>query len=133
MAVKNLKTDWIDRWLGLDTFHPKESLTPRQFFRSANVIVSPAGSILPLRSPANLNDALGWSAPILSIAFYERDAWAAVLFDLHSNGQTLTYSTTGSVNTLRRSGQADGQRFMSLNVANRLYRHNTAEFIQVLT
>lgn len=129
MAIRNLKTDNIDRWVGIDTFNAPESLTPAQLSDMLNCVIGPNGDIIPLRSPANFNDAVG-AGSIVSAAFFDTGT-GAVLFDVDTGSDIVTYSTTGSTNTSRRTTQT--ARFQSANVKDKLFRVNGAEFVQFLS
>lgn len=135
MAPRNpLPPVAVDAFSGVDQFNDAQSLPPSAWPDSLNVVVGTNGNAIALRSPANLNDALANSKPVLSGACYDRLAGYLNIFDTQTAGTTnvSTYSTTNGANTLVRSGQANA-RWQSQNVNDKLYRVNGVEFIQITT
>lgn len=134
MGLRNAKLLSITRWAGLDSFTDPTETPPEAFVASSNVVVSPTGNVLTLRSPANYNTALSTTNKVLSGVDYERTAGNAIVFDINtsSGSNVATYVTTGGANTSLRTGQANAA-WQSLNVNNDLYRVNGAEFMQITT
>lgn len=135
MAPRNQKPQVvIDSWRGFDSFNDVESLRPDVWPDSLNVVVNPNGNALALRSPQNFNDALATTNKVLSAFYYDRQAGGVILYDINatSGSNVATYSTAGSANTSRRTGQADA-RWHSVNVNDKAYRVNGSEFIQYVT
>ena len=124
----------IDSWRGFDSFHSIESIGPESWPDSINVVVAPNGNAISLRSPANFNDALSTNNPVLSGAFYDRNAGGLAVFDINasSGANVATYVASGATNTAIRASQADA-RWSSENVNDRLFRVNGTEFVQVVT
>lgn len=134
MAVRNLKPQTIERWRGHDSFTNIESVGPDVWPSSLNFIVAQNGNAVALRSPANFNTALSTTNKVLSAAYYAGTTNAQLIFDINntSGANVRTYATaTGGTNSLLRSSQADA-RFVSLNVANNLYRTNGSEYVQIV-
>lgn len=128
--IRGLKLIPIENWLGFDQFVDAEELPPNAFSDSLNVVVLPNGNIAALRSPANFNNALPGGNLVLSTAQFTPVSTVVLLFDATSTGATVdTWSTTGTTNTLIRSGQANAP-FQSIPVDNGVYRVNGVEFIQ---
>ena len=76
----------IDSWRGFDSFHSIESINPDVWPDSINVVVAPNGNAISLRSPANFNDALSTNNPVLSGAFYDRNAGGLAVFEMPEQG-----------------------------------------------
>lgn len=136
MAIRRRRTTTILDWKGLNSFDDQENTLPDTWFESINCVVSPTGSATALRSPANFNNALTTTNPILSAFDYDRNAGNLILFDIDLGGggaTVATYSTTGTTNTSERTGQTDGSRFKSLTVNDVCYRLNGDVFIQMDT
>ena len=132
--IRGMKVVPVDEYQGYDTFTDAQEVTPSVWVDSLNVVITPNGNALPLRSPANFNTALSTGNKVLSNAEYDRTAGARIVFDINltSGTNVATYMTTGGANTQVRTGQADAS-FQSLNVNNCLYRTNGTEFIQYVT
>jgi hypothetical protein len=134
MAVRNLKLLPIEDWTGFNQFTDAQEVPPNAWVDSLNVVVTPNGNPVALRSPANYNPALATTNKVLSAVQYDRTAGALVFYDINatSGANVATYSTDGSTNTSRRTAQADA-RWQSLNINDALYRVNGTEFIQYNT
>lgn len=136
MSVRNNQPEIITDFRGLHSFDDQENLPPDAAFELLNCMITPTGSLMAMRSPANFNDALAFGTNILSGFDYDRAAGNLILFDVDIGGAgptVSTYSTTGTTNTAERTGQADGRRWKSLNIRNVVHRVNGAEFVQMQT
>lgn len=124
----------IEDFKGYDAFHEASSLPPDTWPDSLNVVVTANGNAQALRSPANLNNALANSKPILSGAYYDRAIGVCNIFDTQTAGTTnvSTYASSTGVNTLVRSAQANAA-WVSTNVDNRLFRVNGVESVQIVS
>lgn len=133
--VKGLKVVSVENYLGVDTFTDNTETTPEQWVDALNVVVTPNGNAVPLRSPANFNDALTTTNKVLSASEYSRASGSLVIFDINasSGANVRTYAVSlGGVNTLLRSSQANS-RWQSINVNDCLFRCNGSETIQYVT
>lgn len=134
MAVRNLRLIPVEEWTGYDTFTDPQEVHPSAWVDSLNVVCTPNNNPVALRSPANYNPALSTTNKVISAVQYDRTAGALIFYDINasSGSNVATYSTDGTTNTSRRTGQADA-RWQSLNVNDSLYRVNGTEFIQYNT
>lgn len=134
MAIRNLRVIPIEQWGGFDSFIDPQEVPPNVWTDSLNCVVTANGNPTALRSPANFNDALSTGNKVLSAADYTRTAGGLIFFDINvtTGANVATYSTTGTTNTSRRTGQANAP-WVSQNINDRLYRVNGTEFIQYVT
>ncbi len=84
MAVRNAKPLSVTNWLGMDQFTDPQETQPNVFVDSLNVVVSPTGNVLPLRSPANYNLNQPTGNKVLSGVDYTRTAGNVIIYDLNS-------------------------------------------------
>lgn len=129
MALRNAKRIYLKDFFGLQTFASQENLEPGWWPSSNNVIVSNDGSAEVLRSPANFNSALFTSNPVQSAFDYDKNSGNLILFDVLQSSSVATYQTTGTTNTIVRSGQANA-RWKRLTVNDLAYGLNGTEFVQ---
>jgi hypothetical protein len=133
--VKGLKVLTVDGWNGVDTFTDSSETPPSSMIDALNVVVTPNGDAMALRSPANFNTALSTSNKVLSASEYDRAAGSVIIYDINatSGANVASYAVSGGgVNTLLRSTQA-AARWQSVNVNDCLYRTNGVETIQYVT
>lgn len=132
MGVKGLKQSVITNYTGLDQWTDIQEVPPNAFVDALNVVVTPNGNCVALRSPANFNPALSTGNKVLSGADYERTGAPVIIFDINasSGSNVATYATSGGSNISLRTSQADAA-WQSLNVNNCLFRINGTEFIQI--
>jgi hypothetical protein len=131
VAIRGLQT-LITDWLGLNSSADPENIKANWWTDSNNVIVDRTGTAVVLRSPADFNNALSTSNPVLSAFDYDKQTGNLILFDIDNVGGTAldTFSTTGTTNTSVRTGQLVSARWVSLTINDFAYRLNGTEFIQ---
>lgn len=130
--IRNSKTVQVPTFTGVDTWVSTSEAPPSAMVDALNVVVTPNGNVMPLRSPANVNTALATGNKVISASEYTRAAGAVVIFDINdsSGANVHTYATSGGANTSVRTAQANA-RWQSLNVNDALFRVNGTETIQI--
>lgn len=135
MAVRNVHTESVDDWRGLNTIDDPVNLTPDWWIDSLNVIVGPSGSATALRSPKTITDPISVT-PISIFNYQPTVALSNVMIDVDGTGHffvdTYSFDTTTIPATpvLRRAGQTAGAIWKRLNIMTFCYGLNGTEFIQ---
>lgn len=138
MAVRNLKAEITNDFLGLNLLDNRENLPSGVWFACTNWVVSASGSAVALRSPYTITKTVSSTGLIKSMFNAIWSGTAAVLMDVLGAGTTTvtTYRFNTILNptlpTSTRTGQAD-HRIDRIMSNDKVYAVNGTEVFQMNT